>query len=360
MSIFGSIIPKRDESQKSMTDEEFWVLELRRVDIAVTELLNEADNIVSFLDELNVSPPDVPVLRLLKTDEAKETLDKQDGDSEDKYALPGRGKKGAQVAFVGASPSLVDQIRGRPFSGLVGKTLEDVYVKALGLTLDDVYLTTIVKHHCVDDAGNGADPTKEQIQEAWPAFVEEMRHAEPRVIVALGKTVHHALSGISEEWAPHPRAINMHGDSGEVDRKMTRLAKRLSEPDETITGSVIIKSDDEKQIVYGVVMEPLENDTDGNWTTPAEIEDAAHLFMKNFRLIDAEHSRVDIDAFPVESWLVHEDTMIGDQVVKAGSWVMGVKVEGVDEWEKVKKGEYSGFSIDAFAHIDPNLLLAKQ
>ena len=99
------------------------------------------------------------------------------------------------------------------------------------------------------------------------------------------------------------------------------------------------------------------NDTDENWTSEGQIEDAAHSFMKNFRLIDTAHTRIDIDATPVESWLQHEDTVINGQPVKAGSWVMGVKVEDANEWEKVKSGEYQGFSIDAFAHIAPSLQL---
>jgi hypothetical protein len=183
-----------------------------------------------------------------------------------------------------------------------------------------------------------------------------METVEPRFIVALGKTAARFIGDAAEEWVPHPRAIRLMGDSGEVGRKMARLKKSVSEPTETISGTVI-KSNDEKQIVYGVVMEPYTNDTDQNWTSDDQIESAAHSFMKNFRLIDTKHTRVDIDAVPVESWLQHEDTVINGQPVKAGSWVMGVKIDDKDEWAKVKSGEYQGFSIDAFAHIAPSLQL---
>jgi len=183
-----------------------------------------------------------------------------------------------------------------------------------------------------------------------------MVEVEPRFVVALGKTASKYLEHAMTEFVPHPRAIRLMGDSGEVGRKMARLKKAIETPTEVMEGT-IIKSEDEKQIVYGVVMEPLENDTDMNWTTDTHIENAAHYFMKNFRLIDTNHNREDIDAVPVESWIQHEDTEINGKSVKAGSWVMGVKVEDTEEWTRVKDGDFTGFSIDAFARIAPSLEL---
>lgn len=271
--------------------------------------------------------------------------------------LPGRGVMFPDVAFVGASPSHVDAIRHRPFSGIVGKTLEDEYVRKAGLDPSRVYLTNIFKDHCTNEHGKGIDPTDEQMRAALPEFIAEMNIVQPRYIVALGKKAHKYIKEISEEWVPHPRAINILGNSGEVERKMTRLSKKVAEPTETFEATIIRKSEDQR-LVTSVVMEPFESDTDMNWTTADQIEEAAHYFMKNFRLIDAEHSREDITAAPVESWVAREDTVINGQPVKAGSWVMTVKVDDDDEWSKVVSGEYTGFSIDAYARINPNALIA--
>lgn len=272
--------------------------------------------------------------------------------------LPGRGSEGAIVMFVGASPSKLDTIRKRAFSGMVGKTLEDLYIKPLGLSMDEVYLTNIVKECVEDEHGASVEPTPEQIADALPAFVEEVARVEPLAIVALGKTAHKAIEPIANEWVPHPRAVRIWGNSGEVERKMSRLKKSLAEGDKHFTCELLLKSaEQEQQIVYGVVMEPNENDTDLNWTNSGEIEKAAHYFMQNFRLIDTNHSRVDITAVPVESWITQEDTVMGGKLVKAGSWVMGVHVEDQQEWERIKSGEYTGFSIDALARIDPSLVL---
>ncbi len=284
------------------------------------------------------------------------TVDKSD-EKEREYDAPGRGQTDRpMVAFVGASPSKIDFIRKRPFSGLVGKTMSDLYLHNLGLSENEVYFTNIVKDFCFDEHRHPTDPSQEVLEESLPDFVEEMESVKPRFIVAMGRTAKSVIGEISEEWVPHPRAINMNTDSGEVERKMKRLSKKVATPDRVIEG-VIAKSDDDKQIVYGVVMEPMENDTDDNWTNASQIEEAAHLFMKSFREIDTEHSRENISATPVESWLAHEDTVVGGQEVKAGSWVMAVKVEDPEEWASVKDGGYTGFSIDAVTRIDPTMLL---
>lgn len=120
----------------------------------------------------------------------------------------------------------------------------------------------------------------------------------------------------------------------------------------------LLKTDDEKQVVYGVVMEPETEDTDGNWTTRDEIEDAAHFFMKHFQNVGHEHiQEIEDGVCVVESSVLWTDTEIGGKVVPEGSWVMAVKVDDDRRWQMVKSGEYTGFSIDALARINPGLRL---
>lgn len=351
MKNFLSVFAQKEEDQKvdveveklSHFDKEFYgAMDTEELAIAVKQAKLDAERAKLFAKQL--------------ADFAKGDIEKTE-DVEKKYDAPGRGQHERPiVAFVGASPSKIDFIRNRPFSGLVGKTMSDLYLKNLGLDESSVYMTNVVKEFCFDANRKPTDPSSEKMAEALPAFVEEMENVKPRFIVALGKTAKAVISEISEEWLPHPRAINMNTDSGEVERKMKRLAKKVSTPDHVLKG-VIAKSGDDKQIVYGVVMEPFVNDTDNNWTTPDQIEEAAHLFMKSFRQIDTEHSREDISATPVENWIQHEDTIIGGQEVSAGSWVMGVKIEDPDEWAAIKDGAYTGFSIDAVTRINPTMLL---
>ncbi len=109
----------------------------------------------------------------------------------------------------------------------------------------------------------------------------------------------------------------------------------------------IAKADSAKQIVYGVVYEPEEEDAHGDTMTAEEIEKAAHGFMErqNTYNIDKQH---DLDAdkgFVVESYIAPVDMALGDQEIKKGTWVAGVKVTDAATWEQIEKGEITGFSM---------------
>lgn len=100
----------------------------------------------------------------------------------------------------------------------------------------------------------------------------------------------------------------------------------------------ITKSTDEG-LVYGTVYEPNVKDAQGDWATAETIRKAAHDFLltgKNFN-IDSEHDKVPLGASIVESY-------INDK----GAWDIAVKMEPTSEtFQKVKKGEYEGFSMMA-------------
>ncbi|MED4749941.1 XkdF-like putative serine protease domain-containing protein [Brevibacillus choshinensis] len=109
----------------------------------------------------------------------------------------------------------------------------------------------------------------------------------------------------------------------------------------------IAKADKAKQIVYGLVYEPDEEDAHGDTMTADEIEKAAHGFMERQSTynIDKQH---DLDAdkgYVVESYIAPVDMELGDQEIKKGSWVAGVKVTDDDTWEQIEKGEITGFSM---------------
>ncbi|MED2007013.1 XkdF-like putative serine protease domain-containing protein [Brevibacillus borstelensis] len=109
----------------------------------------------------------------------------------------------------------------------------------------------------------------------------------------------------------------------------------------------IAKADKAKQIVYGVVYEPDEFDAHDDSMTAEEIEKAAHGFMErqNTHNIDKQH---DLDAdkgYVVESYIAPVDMTLGDQEIKKGSWVAGVKVTDADTWAQIEKGEITGFSM---------------
>ena len=106
----------------------------------------------------------------------------------------------------------------------------------------------------------------------------------------------------------------------------------------------------EERYVLGIVLEPQDpndpRDTQGDVYTAEEVRKAAHLFMEQYRNIGIQHSGLVNDKVKIlETWIQHEDTFIGGQEVKAGSWLMAVRVLNDELWEAVKAGLITGFSI---------------
>jgi len=110
----------------------------------------------------------------------------------------------------------------------------------------------------------------------------------------------------------------------------------------------ILKADLEKQIVYGVVLEPDSVDLQGDVISAEEIEKTAHKFMRESRVIGFGHKSREDGATPVESWVAIKDFTLGDSTVKKGSWCMGVYVPSPDTWQGIKNGEINSFSIGGF------------
>lgn len=111
----------------------------------------------------------------------------------------------------------------------------------------------------------------------------------------------------------------------------------------------IVKVDNEKRIVYGIVLEPETVDSQGDVISSDEIERAAHQFMIDSRIIGESHEYL-AEAYPVESFIAPTHLIIGGQRVKKGSWIMGAKIMDDELWEGVKAGEYTGFSVGGFAN----------
>ena len=107
----------------------------------------------------------------------------------------------------------------------------------------------------------------------------------------------------------------------------------------------ILKVDDEKRIVTGIVYEPDVLDAHKEFMTAEEIEKSAHQFLKDYRNIDKQHDFVAGQADVVESWVAKEAGKLGDQDIVKGTWLISVHVDDDDTWGEIKKGELTGFSM---------------
>jgi hypothetical protein len=110
----------------------------------------------------------------------------------------------------------------------------------------------------------------------------------------------------------------------------------------------IVKADRYKQIVYCVVLAPDENDLQDDIMTAEDIEQTAHDYLLEARVIGSGHKEP-IDAGVCECYIApvdfETDGQFGPQKVKKGSWVIAIKVRDPKEWNKVLNGEYTGVSV---------------
>ena len=119
----------------------------------------------------------------------------------------------------------------------------------------------------------------------------------------------------------------------------------------SITGRVL-KAEErgEERFVLGVVLEPETVDAQQDIYSAAEVRQVAHRFLEEFRGLGLMHQvPVNGQVKIVESYVAPEDLQVGDEVVKAGTWLLGVHVLSDELWAKVKAGELTGFSIGGSA-----------
>ncbi|TXH17455.1 MAG: hypothetical protein E6R03_03880 [Hyphomicrobiaceae bacterium] len=108
----------------------------------------------------------------------------------------------------------------------------------------------------------------------------------------------------------------------------------------------LTKTISEERIVSGVVMEPLATDTQLETETHDTIRETCYNYMLNYRNVGLQHSVYINDKVSIlENYIVQADFTIGDQLIKAGTWMMTMKIHDDDIWAAVKDGRITGFSI---------------
>lgn len=115
----------------------------------------------------------------------------------------------------------------------------------------------------------------------------------------------------------------------------------------------ITKADDEKRLVYGIVVEPMTDVTDdgdahGDRMTAEEIEKSAHGFMIKSQNMKLGHEGNAISSDVVESYIAPVDFTMGEQEIKKGTWVLVTKVNHEGVWKAIKKGIITGYSPGGF------------
>lgn len=140
-----------------------------------------------------------------------------------KAIVPGVGKKGAVIAFVGASPGSVEAARGESLVGPSGETFNELYLKPLRLTRDQVFITNVVPEYLTDENGKVREPDADEIKKWQDWLNKELEWADANLVVALGRTAKKVMGDRAQYVLPHPMAIRRFGNKGELTRKLKQI-----------------------------------------------------------------------------------------------------------------------------------------
>lgn len=93
----------------------------------------------------------------------------------------GKGNLHAKILFVGEAPGRNEDEQGLPFVGAAGKNL-DALLARVGLSLDDIYITNILKCRPPENR----NPLPEEIKAHTPWLIEQIREMKPSIVCSLG------------------------------------------------------------------------------------------------------------------------------------------------------------------------------
>ncbi|WP_457595618.1 uracil-DNA glycosylase [Hydrogenimonas sp.] len=103
----------------------------------------------------------------------------------------GEGDPNASLMFVGEGPGAQEDTTGRPFVGRAGELLTKMIENAIEIPRESVYIANIVKCR----PPNNRVPTPEEAYTCLPYLMKQIELVAPKVVVALGATAYHYLTG---------------------------------------------------------------------------------------------------------------------------------------------------------------------
>jgi uracil-DNA glycosylase family protein len=115
-------------------------------------------------------------------------------------AVPGEGRPGATLMFVGEQPGDQEDLAGRPFVGPAGRMFDHALEQA-GIERSAVFVTNAVKHFKHEQRGKRRlhkRPNVYEVERCRWWLSQELALVKPRCVVALGATAVRSLLGRSE------------------------------------------------------------------------------------------------------------------------------------------------------------------
>jgi uracil-DNA glycosylase family 4 len=114
-------------------------------------------------------------------------------------SLYATGKKDAKVAFIAASPNVIEAARGVPLAGEGRRFFHKAYIEPAGLSDEEttfLYLVLRVLKRA---------PTADEMTAWRPWLTRQLQDLSPNLVLGLGKQAGEALGELADLTMPHPR-----------------------------------------------------------------------------------------------------------------------------------------------------------
>lgn len=170
----------------------------------------------------------------------------------------------------------------------------------------------------------------------------------------MGKKIKHYKVGCDSETY----AISM-VEAPAIESDFVALAEQKEEKQQVFLES------NERHMVYGAALIPEKDIYRNNGEqefyisfTKESIEKMSQDFMKEYRQheVKTDHEDVANEVCVVESWLVQDSyrdkaNALGINVPE-GTWMIGMKVNNIETWDRIKAGELKGFSVESMLTLE--------
>lgn len=157
----------------------------------------------------------------------------------------------------------------------------------------------------------------------------------------------HAIVGGVKDGDQRFWRIDIDESNGELELGEPVEVEETFEP----VKSAVVKSVDEERFVLGPVLQPGEPDLQCEEMTAVEIAKAQRRWVRLGSELEREHTGGDLGArvTVIENYIAPQDLEFAQadgtsEVVKAGTWMLGVHVPDDKLWADVKAGRLTGFS----------------
>lgn len=143
--------------------------------------------------------------------------------------------------------------------------------------------------------------------------------------------------------------------------------------------SPILKIDRDEHVVKMIVLEPEVADNYGHVVSEEEIQSAMYLWMERYKNTEVMHRDRAGNLFPMEEKILGPDDDLwkygwnnefailecyqspvdyfeGEELVRKGSWVLTLRVNDEDIWQKIKNKELTGASIGGHAALSTEVV----